>query len=179
MTGFLSAHGYDPGPTQRPALAGLLSGAAATIPATALLHGFGALEVEAEIVGRSIAVTLAAGCAIMALAGASYGRLFRRAANDRRGGWLIGAAYGFALWAAGAVMILPLVSGGTAPAGMAAIGVYLSLVLWGAAMGWLFPRVHRPLHKSTDATASGLGPAAAANQERLRQSKRRNGSRLR
>ena len=168
MTGFLSAHGYDPGPTQRPALAGLLSGAAATIPATALLHGFGALEVEAEIIGRSIAVTLAAGCVIMALAGALYGRLFQRAANDRRGGWLFGAAYGFALWAAGAVMILPLVSGGIAPAGVTAIGVYLSLVLWGAAMGWLFPRVHRPLHKSTDAGGSGLGPAAAADQGQAR-----------
>lgn len=164
MTGFLSAHGYDPGPTQRPALAGLLSGAVATIPATALLHGFGALEVEAEIVGHSIALTVAVGSLIMALAGAVYGRLFRRAANDRRGGWLFGAAYGFALWAAGAVMILPLASGGIAPAGVTAIGVYLSLVAWGAAMGWLFPRVHRPLHKSTDASDSGLGPIAAADQ---------------
>lgn len=168
MTGFLSAHGYDPGPTQRPALAGLLSGAAATIPATALLHAFGAIEVEAEIIGHSIAVTLSAGCLVMALAGALYGRLFQRAANDRRGGWLFGAAYGFALWAAGAVMILPLVSGGNAPAGVTAIGVYLSLVLWGAAMGWLFPRVHRPLHKSTDAGGSGLGPAAAADQGQAR-----------
>ena len=61
-------------------------------------------------------------------------------------------------------MILPLVSGGIAPAGVTAIGVYLSLVLWGAATGWLFPRVHRPLHKSTDAGGSGLGPAAAADQ---------------
>ncbi len=164
MTGFLSAHGFDPGPTQRPALAGLLSGAAATIPATALLHGFGALEVEADIIDSSIAMTLAAGCVIMALAGALYGRLFQRAANDRRGGWLFGAAYGFALWAAGAVMILPLVSGGIAPAGVTAIGVYLSLVLWGAAMGWLFPRIHRPLHKSTDVTDSDIGPGAATDR---------------
>jgi hypothetical protein len=164
MTGFLSAHGYDPGPTQRPALAGLLAGTLATFPATALLHAFGALEVEAEIVGHSIALTLAAGCIVMALSGAVYGRLFGRAANDRRGGWLFGAAYGFLLWAAGAVMILPLVSGGIAPAGRAAIGVYLSLVLWGATMGWLFPRVHRPLHKTTDATGSGLGPGAATDR---------------
>ena len=164
MTGFLSAHGYDPGPTQRPALAGLLSGALATLPATALLHAFGALEVEAEIVGHSMVVTLAAGCLVMALAGACYGRLFRRAANDRRGGWLFGAAYGFALWAAGAVMILPLLSGGTAPAGRAAIGVYLSLVLWGGAMGWLFPRVHRPLHKATGGTGNSIGPGAATDR---------------
>ncbi len=167
MTGFLSAHGYDPGPTQRPALAGLLSGTVATIPATALLHGFGALEVEAEIIGQSIALTVTVGSLIMALAGAVYGRLFQRAANDRRGGWLFGAAYGFALWAAGAVMILPLVSRGIAPAGVTAVGVYLSLVVWGAAMGWLFPRVHRPLHKSTDATGSGLGPAAASDQAQV------------
>jgi hypothetical protein len=65
-------------------------------------------------------------------------------------------------------MILPLASGGIAPAGVTAIGVYLSLVLWGAAMGWLFPRIHRPLHKSTGAGGSSLGPAAAADQGQVR-----------
>jgi hypothetical protein len=162
MTGFLRAHGYDPGPTQRPVLAGCLSGIVATLPATALLHWFGSLEVEADILGLSLGTTLAAGGAAMALAGAAYGRLFQRAANDRRGGWLFGAAFGFLLWTAGAVLILPLASGGIAPAGRAAIGLYLSLVLWGAVMGAAFPHIHRPLHLAGYRRAHRVGPVAAA-----------------
>ncbi len=77
---------------------------------------------------------------------------------------MFGAAFGFLLWMAGAVLVLPLISGGIAPAGKAAIGVYLSLVSWGAAMGALFPFVHRPLHASVDSERRGLGPAAAARE---------------
>ena len=81
MAGFLAAHGYDPGPTQRPLLAGALAGVLATIPAIAVLQLFGSLEVEARILGSSVGVTLAAGWLIMALAGAVYARLFGRAAT--------------------------------------------------------------------------------------------------
>ena len=35
MAGFLGAHGYDPGPTQRPLLAGAIVGLLATVPAIA------------------------------------------------------------------------------------------------------------------------------------------------
>src|SRR3546814_1965079 len=84
----------------------------------------------------------------MALAGGIYGRLFQRGANDRRGGWLFGMAFGFLLWTAGTVLTLPLLSGGRVPAGTAAIGVFLSLVIWGTTVGGLFPYVHRPLHAS-------------------------------
>ena len=165
MAGFLSAHGYDPGPTQRPFLAGALSGLIATAPAILLLHAFGSLEVEAQILGLSTFGTLGAGWPIMAAAGAAYARLFGRAANDIRGGWLFGMAFGFALWAAGAVMVLPIVSGGKAPAGTAALGVFLSLLVWGAALGAVQPLIHRPLHKKIeDASKSNkVGPAVAAN----------------
>ena len=71
MASFLAAHGYDPGPTQRPLLAGGLSGVLATVPAIAVLHLFGSLEVEARILGTSIGVTLAAGSLLMAIAGAA------------------------------------------------------------------------------------------------------------
>lgn len=163
MAGFLSAHGYDPGPTQRPLLSGALSGLAATVPAVALLLVTGALAVEARILGLSLLATVAAGEAVMAAAGAVYARLFGRAANDPRAGWLSGMAFGFALWAAGAVMVLPLAGGGRAPAGTAAIGVFLSLVAWGAALGALLPWVHRPLQKDLESTSqrSESGPAAA------------------
>jgi len=120
--GFLSAHGYDPGPSQRPYLAGAISGLLATIPAIAVLMAFGSLAVESEILGLSRAVTLAVGCVVMSAAGAAYARFFGRAANAVRGGWLFGMSFGFALWAAGGVLVLPLLSGGRAAAGEAALG---------------------------------------------------------
>lgn len=170
MARFLAAHGYDPGPTQRPLLVGGLSGLLATIPAIAVLHAFGSLAVEARILGTSIGVTLAAGWLLMALAGAAYARLFGRAANDKRGGWLFGAAFGFAVWAAGAVLVLPIASGGQAPAGEAALGVFASLVLWGATLGVLVPFVHRPLHANLEEVSkrADIGPAAATSNRRNR-----------
>jgi hypothetical protein len=102
----------------------------------------------------------------MAAAGAVYARLFGRAANDIRGGWLFGMAFGFVIWAAGAVMILPIVSGGQAPAGVAALGVFLSLVVWGGALGTVLPFVHRPLHRKLKDAArrTEAGPAAATGK---------------
>jgi hypothetical protein len=170
MASFLGAHGYDPGPTQRPLLAGALSGLLATAPAIALLHAFGSLEVEARILGIGVMATLLAGWPLMALAGAVYARLFGRAANDARGGWLFGMAFGFVVWAAGAVMVLPIASGGKAPAGTAALGVFLSLVVWGAALGAIHPFVHRPLHRKLEDAARGAesGPSAATAGQRNR-----------
>lgn len=160
MPGVLGAHGYDPGPTQRPLLAGAVSGLLATAPAIAILAVFGALGVEAEILGLSVATTIGAGWPLMAAAGAVYARLFGRAANETRGGWLFGMAFGFAVWAAGAVLIIPLASGGLAPAGKAAVGVFLSLVAWGAALGIAYPFVHRPLHERLETAARRMGPQA-------------------
>jgi len=166
MSSFLSAHGYEPGPTQRPLLAGGISGVLGTVPAIAMLYAFGSLSVEARIVGLSALATVAGGCLVMAAAGAVYGRLFGRAANDPRGGWLFGMAFGFALWAAGAVMILPIVSNGETTAGKAAVGVFLSLIAWGAASGAVHPFVHRPLHESltTGAQREEMGPRAATSR---------------
>lgn len=165
MAGFLSAHGDDPGPTQRPLLSGAISGVVATLPAIAMLLSFGSLRVEARILGLSQLVTIAVGLPVMAVAGAAYARLFGRAANRRSGGWLFGMAFGFALWAAGAVMVLPLASGGEVPAGRAAVGVFLSLVAWGAALGIIQPFVHRPLHESLESAAKreDVGPSAAVS----------------
>ena len=102
----------------------------------------------------------------MAVAGALYARLLGRAGNDARGGWLFGMAFGFALWAAGAVFILPLFGNGQLPAGSAATGVLLSLVLWGGSLGTLLPFVHRRVHLSIDepGIADKLGPSLAAQR---------------
>lgn len=167
MVTFLSVHGYDPGPSQRPLLSGALSGILGTIPAIPILAGFGSLKVEAHILGLSTPLMLGIGCVVMAVAGAVYARTFGRAANDVHGGWLFGMAFGFALWAAGAVLVLPLVSGGRAPAGPAALGVAASLLAWGLATGMLVPFVHRPFHESLEKAArhAHLGPRAAADRD--------------
>jgi hypothetical protein len=164
MPGFLGAHGYDPGPTQRPLLAGAIAGVIGTLPAVAILFALGSLGVEARILGISDSVTIAVGAPIMAAAGSAYGRAFGRAANDPRGGWLFGMVFGFALWAAGGVMVIPLISGGLAPAGKAAVGVFLSLVVWGAALGTVHPFIHHPLHERLETAAKRLGPQTGTDR---------------
>jgi hypothetical protein len=168
MATFLSAHGYDPGPSQRPLTAGAIAGVLATIPAMPILVWLGSLKVEAAILHLSPALTIALGWAAMALAGAAYARLFGRAANNPHGGWLFGMVFAFALWAGGAVLVIPLASGGAAPAGKAALGVALSLLAWGLAAGILVPFVHRPLHESLKKASrhAAVGPDAAAGQSR-------------
>lgn len=168
MATFLSVQGYDPGPSQRPLTSGAISGALAAIPAVPMLIGFDSLRVEGAILGLSAWTTLAIGCVVMAVAGAIYARMFGRAANNVHGGWLFGMAFGFALWAAGAVLVLPIVSGGRAPAGPAALGVALSLLVWGLALGILVPFVHRPLHEGLEKASrhAHLGPNAAAGKGR-------------
>jgi ABC-type Co2+ transport system permease subunit len=165
MVGFLHAHGIDAGPNQRPILTGLISGILGTIPATGLLFWLGTIGIQAEILGISPVATLAAGAATMAVAGALYAWLFGRAANNPHSGWLFGMVFGFALWAAGSAMVLPLVSGGLTPAGVPAIGLFLSFLVWGLATGVLVPYFHRPLSDalSKGATLSEVGPAAAAD----------------
>jgi hypothetical protein len=145
-------------------LAGAISGLLATAPVIGTLHLFGSLAVEARILDLTIPATIVAGCLLMALAGAVYARLLGRAANDVRGGWLFGMAFGFALWAAGAVFILPIAGGGQLPAGVPATGVFLSLVLWGGFLGGSMPFVQRRLHLNLDepGVAEDLGPSLAA-----------------
>lgn len=164
---FLDAHGYDPGPSQRPLLSGAISGLLATLPAIGILVAFGSLKVEAAILGMSPLATLALGWAAMAIAGAAYARFFGRAANAVRGGWLFGMSFGFGLWAAGAVLLLPILNGGRAPADAAAAGVALSLIVWGLATGILVPFVHRPLHESLERASKNadVGPSAAAAKD--------------
>lgn len=168
MAGFLAAHGYDPGPTQRPLTAGAIAGLLATAPAIGILLWFGSLKAEAQVLGLSQLLTIALGWLVMAVAGAVYARVFGRAANNVHGGWLFGMAFGFALWAGGAVLILPVVSGGMTPAGPAALGVVASLLAWGLATGILLPFVHHPLHENLQRASrhEQVGPSAAAGKDR-------------
>jgi hypothetical protein len=151
MMSVLRAHGMDAGPLQQPILAGLLSGLLATVPAGAVFVAFGSFQVVADQVMRlprplTAAVLLAAFTA----SGALYGLAFRRAANDRRGGWLFGAAFGFLLWMAAPIVALPLIGGSGMAAGTAATGFFACFLVWGTTVGAVFPFVHRPLHARMD-----------------------------
>jgi hypothetical protein len=168
MATFLSVQGFEPGPSQRPLTAGAIAGILATAPAIPILVWFGSLKVQAYILGHSVMLTLAIGWAAMAAAGAVYARLFGRAANTIHGGWLFGMSFGFALWAGGAVLVLPILSGGRAPAGAPALGIAIALLVWGLAAGVLIPFIHRPLHESLEKAArhAAVGPKAAAGKDR-------------
>ncbi|MDP8917080.1 MAG: hypothetical protein M3M95_07760 [Pseudomonadota bacterium] len=172
MFRFLRAHGFDPGPTQRPIMAGALTGLVALPPAAAIFVSLGSFSVTAE---RIMQLPAAATALILAVAfvagGMLYGCLFRRAANDRGGGWLFGLAFGFFLWVAAPVVVLPLIPGSAMAAGKAAIGFLVSFLAWGLGLGLLFPYVHRPLQTELGADGESLldrfGPDAAAPKHRL------------
>lgn len=171
MMRFLQAHGFDAGPLQRPLAAGVLTGLLATVPAAAVFAPLGSFQVAADDVMRlPRPVTAVLLLAAFALSGAAYGLVFRRAANDRRGGWLFGAAFGFILWTAAPIVILPLIGGHTMASGRAATGFLAGFLVWGLATGALFPLVHRPLQGKLDdspRTARRLGPLAAGVGRRL------------
>lgn len=166
---FLAAHGFDPGPAQRPLLAGTVTGALAAMPAAAVFVALGTFEVVAvEIMRLPYWQTALVLLAALTTAGAIYGGIFQRAANDRSGGWLLGLAFGFLLWMTAPVVALPLIPGAAIAAGEAALGFFLGFLLWGLTLGVAFPHVHRPLRADLDGAVSGpraeLGPNAAATK---------------
>jgi hypothetical protein len=172
MISFLQAHGMDAGPLQRPLLAGGLSGLAAAIPAGAVFAAFGSFRVAADQVFRlPRPVTGALLAAAFVAAGVLYGLIFRRAANDRRGGWLFGAVFGFVLWISTPVAVLPLISAHLMAAGRAAEGFLVSFLVWGIVTGGLFPYVHKPLHARFNGgggkASRRLGPMGAALTGRI------------
>src|SRR4051794_23313344 len=173
MLEILRAHGLDAGPTQRPLLAGALSGLLADIPVLPLLALFGSLD-ALGLAAHVSAVTAGRGFgSAMLLGGLLYGALFRRAANDRRGGWLFGISFGFVLWMLGPVPLLQWLPERPVMIGNAAAGLFLGELLWGLGLGIVFPFVHRRLHvrldDAPDPRPHGTGPDAAANLRLLRQ----------
>lgn len=171
MIRFVRAHGYDAGPTQRPLAAGALAGALAAAPAGIPFVGFGSFDVASEEVMRlSQAGTAVLVFAAFVLAGLLYGAFFQRAANDPRAGWLLGISYGFILWVAAPIVVLPLLAGSAMAAGLAATGFLVTFLIWGLATGALFPFVHRPLRAGLEddpRRVKRMGPDAATLRRRL------------
>ena len=150
MLRMLQAHGLDAGPTQRPLLAGALAGVLAAVPALLVLAGFQSLDAPARAIGTSAGAAGLAYAGLMLLGGILYGWLFQRAANDPRGGWLFGMAFGFVLWMLGPVPLLQWLPGEPILRGYPAAGLLLAQLLWGLTLGVVFPPIHRRLHVSLD-----------------------------
>ena len=167
MIGFLRAHGMEPGPLQRPILAGALSSLIAVVPAGVVFVAFGSFVVVADqVMHLPRGVTALIMIAAFALSGSLYGLVFRRAANDRSGGWLFGCAFGFLLWMAAPIVVLPLLGTKTMAAGLAATGFLACFLVWGAVVGAVFPYVHQPLHAKMDGGAKAQKAATAGGAVR-------------
>jgi hypothetical protein len=168
MIGFIRAHGSDPGPTERPLLAGAVVGLLATLPAGLAFVGFGSFAVAADQVVRAPRpVTAALLLALFTAGGLVYGGVFRRAANDRRAGWMLGLAYGFLMWIAAPIVVLPLLRSDAMAAGTAADGFLVAFLLWGLTVGIAFPFVHRPLHAGLDGRSKRFGPDVVTLRQKL------------
>src|SRR5829696_3396541 len=172
MLSMLQAHGLDAGPTQRPLLAGAVSAVVADLPAIAVLWTFGSLGALGRASGTA---TMLAGIgygSMMLLGGVFYGWLFQRAANDPRGGWLFGLAFGFVLWMLVPVPLLQWLPEQPVLSGRPALGLLLGQLLWGFVLGVVFPFVHRRLHVSLDDgpgfSPRSVGPEAVAQRQLLR-----------
>ena len=142
---YMRAHGNTPGPTQRPILAGALTALIAEIPAAGMLWWSGALSSAMQILSLALWVILVLHSAAMIVSGAIYGRVFSRAANDVRGGWLFGISYGFLIWMVGPVTALQWLIDRPIALGVAAMGILGAHLIYGLVLGLLFPAVHRSL----------------------------------
>ena len=162
MLSMLQAHGLDAGPTQRPLLAGAISSLVADVPAAAVFAAFGSLNALGAAFGMPIVAPGVVYAALMVLGGLLYGWVFQRAANDPRGGWLFGLAFGFMLWMLGPIPLLQWLSDRPLLTGFPAMGVLLGHLLWGLALGSVFPFVHRRLYAGLDPSAdqARTGPEA-------------------
>ena len=112
-------------------------------------------------------VTAALLLALFTAGGLVYGGVFRRAANDRRAGWMLGLAYGFLMWIAAPIVVLPLLRSDAMAAGTAADGFLVAFLLWGLTVGIAFPFVHRPLHAGLDGRSKRFGPDVVTLRRKL------------
>src|SRR5918993_1750216 len=172
MLSMLQAHGLDAGPTQRPLLAGAVSAVIADLPAIAVLVLFGSLDALGRASGIATVLAGLAYGGTMLLGGVLYGWLFQRAANDPRGGWLFGLAFGFVLWMLGPIPLLQWLPDQPILRGYPAAGLLLAQLLWGLVMGVVFPPIHRRLRAGLESQSGSASkrtrPEAAAQTGMLR-----------
>ena len=139
---YMRAHGNTAGPTQRPLVAGAICGLLAFVPYEVVLRLSGARSSIAEGFGIDLFTSSAISLVIMILAAVAYAAVFKRAANDRHGGWIFGASYGFLLWMIAPITLLQLIGSRPIAVGTAAIGLFGAHIMFGLTLGIVFPWVH-------------------------------------
>jgi hypothetical protein len=139
----------DPEPLQRPRLAGGTVGIAAAFVAAALVWFTGSADPPARAIGIAPPLLVALSIASLGIAGAAYGAVFQRAANDRRGGWLFGLGWGFLTWALGPITLCQWALGKPVSAGWPAAILFAGHLLWGLLLGTLFPFVQSRVELSS------------------------------
>lgn len=144
---YMRAHGNDAGPLQRPLTSGALTAVLAGLLVLPLLWRAGALADLSRALRISVAMTAVLQVLALVVAGALYGRVFGRAANDKRGGWLFGISYGFLLWTIGPITILQWLLARPIAVGPAAIGLFAAHLLYGLMLGALFPFTQKLLQR--------------------------------
>src|SRR5215204_1315344 len=128
---YMRAHGNTPGPTQRPISAGAISAVVATVPAALVLWISGALNSLSDALTIKVQLVLVLYLVSMTVIGGLYGRVFSRAANDWRAGWLFGLSYGFLIWMLGPVTALQLIQHQPVATGVAALGLLGAHLIFG------------------------------------------------
>ena len=136
---FIRAHGYIPGPADRPVTAGLLAGTLAVIPFVVIAWLGGGVSRAADVMEVSPLLVLAADGILMVGGGALYGWIFMRAANDRCGGWMFGASYGCVTWMVGPATIVQVTTGRPVVVGTAAQFLFAAHLAYGLVLGLLYP----------------------------------------
>jgi len=159
----MRAHGQVPGPGERPRLAGALAGAVAGLISLPVLSASGAASGIAAGLGTASWTIQVLYCLAAMLAGVVYATVFGRAANDRRGGWLFGAAYGFLLWMLGPVTLLQALLQRQLVVGTAAMGVLGASLASGLLLGVLF----RPIHVLLRQRLATRSPGSAHRERQV------------
>ena len=152
---YMRAHGNTPGPTQRPLLTGATTGFLAAVPSSLLLYYSGAAENVSAEYSASLWLLFCFYLGLKMLAGMIYAAVFKRAANDRKGGWLFGISYGFLIWMITPVTLWQLVAARPIVVGNAAIGLFAAHLIYGFLLGIGYPHVHRLLQKKLSDDAKG------------------------
>lgn len=152
--------GSDPGPLQRPRLAGAIGAGLAALPAAALVWLTGSARMPAQVIGLSEPLLVLLSIAGLAISGGIYGSIFLRAANDRRGGWIFGLGWGFLTWALGPITLFQWLLGRPVAVGRHAAFLLFAHLLWGLIFGVVFPlvqdRVKRTIENAPSAREQSL-----------------------
>jgi hypothetical protein len=146
---YMRAHGNAPGPTHRPYLTGVVSGALAAVPNLLFQNWTGALTAVTESISVGLWKAVVVNVLILVIAGVIYAAIFRRAANDTGGGWLFGISYGFLTWVVGPVAIWQWTTGEPLAIGTAAMGLFGAHLVYGLVLGGLYPYINRLLQSKS------------------------------